>query len=76
MDILYFNEIETRGVTKQYNKVIKFLQQNDFKSAEVKKITNSNFFRAKLDYENRLLFKIVSYDGASYIGSPKSSVSI
>jgi superfamily I DNA/RNA helicase len=67
MDILYFNEIETRGVTKQYNKVIKFLQKDDFKSAEVKKISNSDFFRAKLDYENRLLFKIVSYDGASYI---------
>jgi len=67
MDILYFNEIETRGVTKQYKKVINFLQKDDFKSAEVKKITNSNFFRAKLDYENRLLFKIVSYNGVSYI---------
>ena len=37
MDILYFNEIDTKGVTKQYNKVIKFLQKDDFKSAEVKK---------------------------------------
>ena len=67
MDILYFNEIETRGVTKQYKKVIKFLQNDDFKSAEVKKISHGDFFRAKLDYENRLLFKIVSYGGVSYI---------
>jgi superfamily I DNA/RNA helicase len=67
MDILYFNEIETRGVTKQYKKVVNFLQKDDFKSAEVKKIVNSDFFRAKLDYENRLLFKFVSYGGKSYI---------
>jgi hypothetical protein len=67
MNILYFNEIETKGVTKQYKKVIKFLQKDDFRSAEVKKIVNSNFFRAKLDYENRLLFKFVSYGGKSYI---------
>lgn len=67
MDILYFNEIETRAVTKQYKKVIKFLEKDDFKSAEVKKISNSDFFRAKLDYENRLLFKFVSYGGKSYI---------
>jgi len=67
MNILYFNEIETKGVTKQYKKVIKFLQKDDFRSAEVKKLVNSNFFRAKLDYENRLLFKFVSYGGKSYI---------
>ena len=67
MNILYFNEIETRGVTKQYKKVVKFLENDDFKSAEVKKIVNSDFFRAKLDYENRLLFKFVSYSGKRYI---------
>jgi hypothetical protein len=67
MNILYFNEIDTKGVSKQYNKVIKFLQKDDFKSAEVKKIINSDFFRAKLDYENRLLFKMVSYGGVHYI---------
>ncbi len=67
MDILYFNEIETRGVTKQYNKIVKFLQNDDFRSAEVKKIVNSDFFRAKLDYENRLLFKFVTYEDKSYI---------
>ncbi len=67
MDILYFNEIETRGVTKQYKKVVKFLEKDDFTSAEVKKISNSNLFRAKLDYENRLLFQIISYEGRSYI---------
>jgi len=67
MEILYFNEIETRGVAKQYNKVVKFLQNGNFKSAEVKKIINSDFFRAKLDYENRLLFKFVTYEEKTYI---------
>ena len=67
MKILYFNEIDTKGVTKQYNKVIKFLQKDDFKSAEVKKISNSDFFRAKLDYENRVLFKFLNYENETYI---------
>ena len=67
MDILYFNEIETKGLSKQYAKVVKFLQNDDFKSAEVKKISNSSFFRAKLDYENRLLFQFVSYASKRYI---------
>jgi hypothetical protein len=67
MNILYLNDIEVKGMKKQYDKIIKFLKEDDFKSAEVKKITNSEFFRAKLDYENRLLFKFVFYEGKSYI---------
>jgi superfamily I DNA/RNA helicase len=67
LKILYFNEIEVGGLEKQYKKVIKFLQKEDFKSAEVKKISNTDMFRAKLDYENRLLFKFISYNSKRYI---------
>ncbi len=56
-EIITYNEIKANPVKKQYDKTVEQLRKGDFKSAEVKKITGTNYFRAKLDYENRLLFK-------------------
>jgi len=66
MKTLIYNELETAGVVKQYNKVVRMLENDDFRSAEVKKLTNGSLYRAKLDYTNRLLFKIVNYENVSY----------
>jgi len=67
MKILYYNDINSAKLTKKYKKVIDFLQNGDFRSAEVKKLVNSHFYRAKLDYENRLLFKFATFDKETYI---------
>ena len=67
MDVLLYNDIEYKSVKKQFDKVLGFLKKGDFKSADVKKMPQSGFYRAKLDRENRLLFKIGEHNGAQYI---------
>jgi hypothetical protein len=68
MKTLIYNELDITGVEKQYTKIVKMLEGNDFRSAEVKKISNTSLslYRAKLDYSNRLLFKIVKYNSTPY----------
>lgn len=61
MRVLYYNELETKGLKSKIAKVEKMLAEGDFKSAEVKKMQNSGYYRAKLDYENRLLFQFANY---------------
>ena len=65
--LLYYNGLHYTGLEKQFNKVISFLQTGDFKSADVKKLKPSKYFRAKLDISNRLLFKIINYKQQAYI---------
>ncbi|MFW5823138.1 MAG: UvrD-helicase domain-containing protein, partial [Tangfeifania sp.] len=49
------------------SKTVEFLENNDFNSAEIKKLPGTDFYRAKLDYENRLLFKFARYNNQTYI---------
>ena len=65
--LLYYNGLHYNELEKQFNKVISFLQAGDFKSADVKKLKPSKYFRAKLDISNRLLFKIIHYKQQAYI---------
>ncbi len=67
MNVLYLNDIDYSKVKKQFDKTVGFLENNDFDSAEIKKLTNNGYYRAKLDYENRLLFKFAKYNGQTYI---------
>lgn len=66
MDILLYNELNTSRVQKQYEKIIDMIKKDDFYSAEVKKLTGTPYYRAKLDYTNRLLFQVVTYFGKKY----------
>jgi len=52
---------------EKLSKTIKYLKAGDFKSAQTKKITNTNYFRAKINYEDRLLFTFFSYQNETYI---------
>ncbi|MCD8524509.1 MAG: hypothetical protein LRY67_01715, partial [Gammaproteobacteria bacterium] len=52
---------------KQFDKVVGYLQEGDFSSADVKKMQQTGYYRAKLDKENRLLFSIGNYEGQKYI---------
>ena len=65
--LLYYDGLQYKGLEKQFNKVISFLETGDFKSADVKKLKPSKYFRAKLDISNRLLFKIINYKQQTYI---------
>jgi hypothetical protein len=67
MKILRYNELDITGVQAAYEKVVDQLQRDDFYSAEVKKLTGTPYYRAKLDYANRALFKIVAYQGEKYV---------
>lgn len=67
MNILFYNDLSYQSVKKAFDKVVKQLQNSDFAGAEVKKMHNTGYYRAKLDYENRLLFKFAKYNGQPYI---------
>jgi len=65
--ILYYNNLDCSGLESKFNKIIKFLQDGDFKSAEVKKLKPTDYFRAKLDITNRLLFKLIKHKDQQYL---------
>lgn len=66
MKILKYNDLDTSKVKRQYEKVVSFLENDNFHSAEVKKLGEHGLYRAKLDDANRLIFKIAKYQGVSY----------
>lgn len=66
MKILEYNDLDTSRVRRQYEKLIGFLEKDDFHSAEVKKLADHDLYRAKLDDSNRLLFRIMTYEGTRY----------
>ncbi|MDQ7084294.1 MAG: UvrD-helicase domain-containing protein, partial [Sulfurovum sp.] len=49
------------------DKIITFLGNGDFKSAETKKLQNLNLFRAKINYEDRLIFGFFKHHNQNYI---------
>ncbi|MEN0045856.1 MAG: ankyrin repeat domain-containing protein [Bacteroidota bacterium] len=67
MKLLYYNDLNTKGLKQKVKKVEQMLLKDDFKSAEVKKMQPSNYYRAKLDRDNRLLFQFANYQGETYI---------
>ncbi len=66
MKILEYADLDTSKVKRQYAKIIDSLRKDDFYSAEVKKLGDHDLYRAKLDDSNRLLFKIMSFEGERY----------
>ncbi|MEI6208737.1 MAG: UvrD-helicase domain-containing protein [Desulfuromonadales bacterium] len=69
MKILEYIGLDVSRHKVQYNKVIAAIEKGDFRSADVKKITNlthGKFYRAKLDYTNRLIFSIIRHGDEVY----------
>ena len=66
MKILEYADLDVAKVKRQYEKTIDFLANDDFRSADVKKLSEQGLYRAKLDDANRLLFKIMSFNGERY----------
>jgi Ankyrin repeats (many copies)/UvrD-like helicase C-terminal domain len=67
MTILLHNELNTTPVKRQFDKVLDCLQKGDFRSADVKKMQGTAYYRAKLDDTHRLLFQFGRYDGQTYL---------
>ncbi|NJC27011.1 hypothetical protein [Neolewinella antarctica] len=66
MKILHYNDFDYGNLKAQVAKVEKQLAADDFKSAEVKKMRNNGYYRAKLDKTNRLLFQLARYNSEPY----------
>ena len=66
MYVLEYQDLNTQGVENAYAKVVEMIRNNDFYSAEVKKLQPTSYYRAELDHSNRLVFKIVRYAGETY----------
>ncbi|MDR0757446.1 MAG: PhoH family protein [Tannerella sp.] len=66
-DILYQNNLNIQSVEKTFSKTLKQLRSGDFKSADVRKMQGTGYYRARLDIRDRLLFSFVTYDEKKYI---------
>ncbi len=66
MKILEYNDLDYSRVRRQYEKVIASLERDDFRSAQVKKIPEHGLYTARLDDSNRLIFKLMRYNGVYY----------
>ncbi len=64
MQILLYNELDPAKIPG-FKKLRAYLEADDFRSAEVKKV-GENLYRARLDRSNRLLFAMHQYRGERY----------
>jgi hypothetical protein len=61
MRVLLYKDLNTRRVKAAFAKVRAFLEADDFRSADVKKLSPTPYWRAKLDYSNRLLLQFARH---------------
>ena len=66
-ELLYHNELDLKGIEKHFQKTINQLQAADFKSADVCKMGNTGFYRARLNIKDRLLFAPVEHNNKTYL---------
>ena len=69
LKILEYVEFSPPRNKTQYARVCEAIARDDFRAADVKKLSNltqGKFYRAKLDYADRLLFSIIRHDGEAY----------
>ncbi|MES2944425.1 MAG: AAA family ATPase [Pseudomonadota bacterium] len=63
MRTLLYKDLNTRRVKPAFAKVLAALQAGDFRSCDVKKLSPTPYWRAKLDYSNRLLLQFARFGG-------------
>ncbi len=62
MRVLEYSDLDTSRVRAQYQKVKGQLEADDLRSADLKKLAQG-LYRAKLDYANRLVLKLMRHQG-------------
>ena len=63
MRLLQYKDLDLRRVRAAFDKVKACIEANDFRSADVKKLHAGPYYRAKLDYANRLLLQFARVSG-------------
>ncbi|MBL7113188.1 MAG: UvrD-helicase domain-containing protein [Bacteroidales bacterium] len=66
-EILLLNDLNPGKLRKQFDKTLEELVSGNFTAAEVKKMTGTGFYRARLDQENRLLFRFGRHQEKIYL---------
>ena len=69
MDVLIYNDLKPGKLKPQIDKVIAALKNSDFRAADVKKMVNTCYYRAKIDdtnsekdaWENRPIYQLSPY---------------
>lgn len=67
LPILFYNQLDSKSVQKSFDKVLQQLISGDFKSADVRKMSNTGYYRARLDIKDRLLFAFVEVNQKKYL---------
>jgi len=62
MRLLHYRDLNLRRVKASFDKVKAAIEAGDFRSADVKKLHAGPYYRAKLDYANRLLLQFARVD--------------
>ncbi|MEJ7740689.1 MAG: UvrD-helicase domain-containing protein [Chitinophagaceae bacterium] len=65
--VLYHNELDIKSVEKTFSKTLHQLQEGDFKSADVRKMGDTIYYRARLDLRDRLLFSLILFHGEKHL---------
>src|SRR5881628_1125358 len=63
MRLLQYKDLDLRRVKPAFAKVRAAIEAGDFKSPDVKKLHIGSYYRAKLDYSNRLLLQFARFGG-------------
>jgi hypothetical protein len=60
-DILQYSDLDVSRVREPFERVVMHLRAGDFRAADVKKLTGTPFYRAKLNEADRLLFRFARH---------------
>lgn len=72
MRLLQYKGLNLRRVKVAFDKVKAAIEAGDFRSADVKKLSAGPYYRAKLDYTNRLLLQFAHIDRSEADGGPET----
>lgn len=67
MQILQYNDLDVSKVSAAFQRTVDALKAGDFRSADVKKLKGTPYYRAKLSDADRLLFRFASYGGQTFL---------
>lgn len=56
MNVLRYNELDVAGLADRVDLAEQFLREGNFRAADVKILTGTDYYRAKLNDADRLLF--------------------
>lgn len=66
MNVLVHEKLGIKPGDERLKKIIASLKSNDFTGAGISKLKESGYYRAKLDYENRLLLSFAKFNNETF----------